>query len=195
MRATLEILVLLAVATVTVSADTNRGVELYRQAKYEAAQTELAQAVRADPKDAKAHRYLGLVLVEQRKLAEAEEHLNRANELNPVGETNLALARLYIERRELGKAQALIDKSDGAEKLYVKGLLHLNRQQNKEAAENLENYLSDNPDHAYAHYFAGLAYNALKRPDRMLSHFELFLRLIPDAPEARKVRAVLSTGR
>ena len=169
--------------------------ELYRKGKYASAHAELTQAVRADPKDAKAHRYLGLVLVEQRKLAEAEEHLNRANELDPNGETKLALARLYIERKELDKAQSLIDEADGSEKLYVKGLLHLNRQQNKEAAENLESYLSENPDHAYAHYYAGLAYNAVKRPDKMLSHFELFLRLMPDAPEARKVRAVLSTGR
>jgi tetratricopeptide (TPR) repeat protein len=186
---------LLVAGGLTLAGDTDRGVELYHQGKYSAAHTELAQAVKDDPKDAKAQRYLGLVLVEQRKLSEAEEHLNQANELDPSGETKAAMARLYIERKDLDKAQSLVDEAEGPEKQYVKGLLHLNREQHKEATESLESYLSENPNQAYARYYAGLAYNGLKRPDKMLSHFELFLRLMPDAPEAKKVRAVLSTGR
>ena len=41
---------------------------------------------------------------------------------------------------------------------------------------------------------AELAYNGAKRPDKMLTQFEMFIRLKPDAPEAKKVRAVLTTG-
>ena len=37
--------------------------------------------------------------------------------------------------------------------------------------------------------------NGLRRPDKMLTHFQLFLKMKPDAPEARKVRAVLKTAR
>lgn len=195
MRRILGFVVLVGMGSLVWAEDADRGVALYRQGKYAAAQTVLAQTVRAEPKDAKAQRYLGLVLIEQHKVSEAEEHLNQANEVDPNGETKLALARLYIERKEFDKAQPLVDEGDGPEKSYVKGLLLLNRQQNKEAAESLESYLAENPDHPYAHYYAGLAYNGAKRPDKMLSHFELFLRLMPDAPEAKKVRAVLSTGR
>jgi tetratricopeptide (TPR) repeat protein len=71
----------------------------------------------------------------------------------------------------------------------------VNRDKHQEAADALEAYLEKNPNHAYAHYYAGLAYNGLRRPDRMLNHFEHFLRLKPDAPEARKVRAVVRTGK
>jgi hypothetical protein len=40
-----------------------------------------------------------------------------------------------------------------------------------------------------------MAYNGLKRPDKMLTHFELFLKMKPDAPEARKVNSVVRAAR
>lgn len=177
-----------------VMADTDRGVDLYRQGKFSDAQSELAKAVQSNPDDARAQRYLGLTLVEQHKGSDAEPHLNKANELDPGGESKLALARLYVEQKDLDKADALLSDADGPDKEYVQGMLQLQRGQNKEAAASLESYLSKNPDNAYGHYYAGLAYNAAKRPDKMLTHFELFLKIRPDAPEAKKVRAVLSTG-
>jgi len=63
-----------------------------------------------------------------------------------------------------------------------------------EAARDLESFSKSYPDFAYAHYYAGLAYNGMKRPDKMLTHFEMFVKMKPDAPEARKVRSVLRTG-
>ncbi len=190
----LQTVVLTALCALSVMADTDHGVELYRQGKYSEAQSELAKSVQSNPDDARARRYLGLALVEQHKAPEAQEHLNKANDLDPSGDSKLALARLYIEQKDLDKAESLLNDVDGEEKDYVRGLLQFNRQQSKEAAASLERYLQSHPEHPYAHYYAGLAYNAAKRPDKMLTHFELFLKLKPDAPEARKVRAVLSTG-
>lgn len=51
------------------------------------------------------------------------------------------------------------------------------------------------PRHAYAHYYAGQAYYRAKRVDRMAQHFEYFLKLAPDAPEAPQVSAVMRTVR
>ena len=188
------IAILGGLSSLSLLADTDRGVELYRKGKYVEAQTELTKAVESNSDDARARRYLGLSLVEQHKAAEAQEHLNKAKELDPGGESNLALARMYVEQKELDQAETLLKDADGPDKDYVVGLLQLQRKQNTEAADSLEKYLKNNPDHAYAHYYVGLAYNAAKRPDKMLTHFELFVRLKPDAPEARKVRSVLSTG-
>jgi tetratricopeptide (TPR) repeat protein len=195
MNRLLKCALLAAIGALAVMADTDRGVELYRQGKYADAQSELAKAVQANPDDARAQRYLGIVLVEQHKASEAQDHLNKANELDPGGESKTALARLSIEQKDLDKAEEMLNGGEGPELNYVRGLLELQRQQNKEAAASLEKYLQDNPDHPYAHYYAGLAYNAQKRPDKMLSHFQMFVKLKPDAPEAKKVRAVLSTGR
>ena len=102
---------------------------------------------------------------------------------------------MYIEQKELDKAEEVMKDAQGEELDYVRGLLQFNRQQNTEAAASLERYLQSHPDQPYAHYYAGLAYNGAKRPDKMLTHFGIFVKLKPDAPEARKVRAVLSTGR
>lgn len=41
------------------------------------------------------------------------------------------------------------------------------------------------PTFAYAHYYAGLAYSKVRRADRMAAHFEVFLKLVPKAPNAR----------
>lgn len=184
----------LGLCSLTLMADTDRGVDLYRQGKFADAQSELTKVLQGNPDDARAHRYLGLALVEQHKPSDAASHVNRANELDPGGDSKLALARLYVEQKDYDKAQAALDGADGAEKDYVRGMLLLGRQQFGDAAGSLENYLQKNPDNAYAHYYAGLAYNGAKRPDKMLTQFELFLRLRPDAPEAKKVRAVISTG-
>ena len=188
------VLILGACFSLGLFADTGRGVQLYRQGKYAEAQAELAKSVQANGDDAQARRYLGLSLVEQHKPDEAQPHLAKAAELDPGGESNLALARMYVEQKDLDKADDLLKNADGPDKDYVVGLLQLQRKQNAEAASSLERFLKDNPDHAYAHYYAGMAYNGAKRQDKMLTHFELFVRLKPDAPEAKKVRAVLSTG-
>jgi len=187
--------ILLGLATGILLADTDRGVDLYQQGKYAEAQSELSKAVESNSNDARAQRFLGLSLVEQHKPGDAREHLTKANELEPGGDSKLALARMYIEEKDLGKAEELLNGADGEDLDYVRGLLQFNRQQNSEAAASLERYLKSHPNNPYAHYYAGLAYNGAKRPDKMLSHFEMFVRLKPDAPEARKVRAVLTTGR
>jgi tetratricopeptide (TPR) repeat protein len=46
---------------------------------------------------------------------------------------------------------------------------------------------------AYAHYYAGLAASKLRRTDRMIAHFEAFIRLAPEAPERPTVETLLRT--
>jgi superkiller protein 3 len=50
----------------------------------------------------------------------------------------------------------------------------------------------DNQD-AYAHYYAGLAYSKLRRPDQMIRHLRAFTNLAPDAPERQQVQLILRT--
>jgi tetratricopeptide (TPR) repeat protein len=185
---------LLLAATLT-AADVGRGRELYAQGNYQDAVTELRQVVQDQPDNADAHRLLGLALIEDGKASEAATHVNRANELAASGETKLALARLAVAQKNFDRAEELLNDATGDDVEYVRGLLHLGRNRHREAAEALEAYSKQNPAHAYAHYYAGLAYNGLRQPDKMLTHFERFLQMKPDAPEARKVRAVLRTGR
>jgi tetratricopeptide (TPR) repeat protein len=177
------------------SSDLNRGIELYKQGKYSEAESELRSVITENDNNARAHRHLGLAMIEQRKFDEAAAQLNRAAELEPDGETKGAVARLYAEKKEFDRVEAALEGASGEDAAYARSLLQLQRKQYEEAAQGLETYLESNPNHSYAHYYAGMAYNGSGRKDKMLSHFEMFLRLNPDAPEARKVRAVLQTGR
>ncbi|MEO8592624.1 MAG: tetratricopeptide repeat protein [Candidatus Solibacter sp.] len=190
----IPVIILMGFCSSVLLADTDRGVELYNQGKYAQAQAELAKVVESNADDARARRFLGLALVEQHKPSEAQEHLAKADELEPGGDSKLALARMYIEQKDFDKAEELLKDAEGENLNYVRGLLQLNRQQYKEAAASLESFLQNHPNHPYAHYYAGLAYNGAKRPDKMLTQFEMFMRIKPDAPEAKKVRAVLTTG-
>lgn len=188
------LLVMLAVGA-GLAADAGRGRELYSEGKYDEAITELRQVVNEQADNADANRLLGLALIEDGKESEAEKYINKANEVAPSPETKLAMARLAVAQKNIDRAEEMLNGAGGDDLDYVKGLVDLNRGRNQEAVDALEGYLGKNPNHAYAHYYAGMAYNGLKRPDKMLTHFETFLKLKPDAPEARKVRAVVRTGR
>jgi tetratricopeptide (TPR) repeat protein len=176
-------------------ADTQRGKQLFNEGKYAEAEAELRKVVSEHGDDVEARRYLGLALIEQNRASDAAPFIEKAAESDPSGENKIALARLHVARKEYDKAEEALKDAEGSDLEYVRGLVHLNRDNYEAAARDFEAYLEKNPEHAYAHYYAGLAYNGMKRPDKMLSHFQTFVSKKPDAPEARKVRAVLKTGR
>lgn len=188
-----RVIPILACCAAFAFADMQRGVSLYEKGDYANAVSEFRAAVKSDPDNAQANRYLGLTLVEQGKASEAEPFLKRADEIESNTDTKLALARLYIEQKKWDMAEAAIDDAGGDQ--YLRGMMLVNMKQYQDAAAQLESLLEKQAGHAYAHYYLGLAYNGLKRPDKMMTHFEIFLRMRPDAPEARKVRAVMQTGR
>lgn len=182
----------LGIAGVTAEAqDLDRGVELYRKSDFAESASVLRKVVEQEKDNARANLYLGLALIEQGKASESEPFIAKADELSPSGETKTGKARLYIEKKEYDSADAALKDAEGEDVPYVRGLLELNRKQYEEAARDLDQYSQSHPAHAYAHYYAGMAYNGLKRPDKMLSHFERFLKMKPDAPEARKVQSVV----
>ena len=178
------------VVSQAIGQDLDRGIEALRKSNNSEAESLLRKAVEQQGDNGRAHAYLALALVEQQKTSEAEPHAKKAEELD-ASLGKLALARLYVEQKKFDEAEAALKDANPDEIQYVRGLLNFHKGRHQEAADDLEAYSSKNPEHAYAHYYAGLAYNGLKRPDKMLTHFELFLRLKPDAPEARKVRSVL----
>jgi len=175
--------------------DLDHGIDLYNKNHYAEAATALRKVAEQEEGNARANRYLGLALVEQGKTAEGAPFLTKANELDPSGESKAAMARLYVEQKDYDKAEATLADAEGESVAYVRGLLNLGRKQFDAAAKDLESFSQSHPDHAYAHYYAGMAYNGMKRPDKMLTHFELFLKMKPDAPEARKVQSVLRSAR
>ncbi len=170
------------------------GIELFRKGKLAEAEKALREAVSAEPSNARAQRFLGMTLASQNKLDDAAGVLERAKQLEEGSDTQVAFAHLYLAQKNLSQAEAALMEGTGEEADFARGLLAMQRKEYAEAARHFETVIQANPENSYAHYHAGLAYNGLKRKDKMLTHFELFLRMNPDAPEARKVRAVMRTG-
>jgi tetratricopeptide (TPR) repeat protein len=195
MRFLIPVSVIVCICSSGLFADTDRGVQLYNEGKYADAAGELQKAVDSNGEDARAHRYLGLALLEQGKIDNAAQALTKANELESSGDSKIALARLHIARKEYDQAEKDLEGATGEDLEYARGLLRFNQGRYQDAANDFEAQLKNKPETAYAHYYAGLAYNKLGKTDRMLNHFDLFVQQRPDAPEAKKVRAVLRTGR
>lgn len=181
--------------------DANRGMELYQAKNYEEAERVLSAAVSQDSNNGQAQLYYGLTLLKRNKAKEAEQALRKADQVMPGNvEVKAGLVCSYIDQRQLDTAEDVLKQASDLDAnnpavVYQRGRLKLARQNYSEAAEDLEKTMSDQPDNAYAHYYAGLAYNGLRRPDQAVKHFNEFLKMAPDAPEAGRVRALLANLR
>jgi len=78
---------------------------------------------------------------------------------------------------------------------YQLGLVESARNKPAEAAEAFAKAADLDPQMAYAHYEAGMAYYKAKRVDRMAVYFENFLKLAPNAPERPAVQSIMRTVR
>ena len=196
----------LLIASQALAADVAaKGAELYSAYKYEDAVKELRKALDADPENLAARYYLGLSLLQLEDYKGAEEQLKKAEEAKAeqvprLDQIKVGLARVSMEQKDYDKARAYLDEAaannaDNLDVYLYRGKLALHREDYTAAASELEKAVEMNPEAAYAHYYSALAYNKLKRPDRMVSEFQVFLKLAPDAPEANKVRSLLRSVR
>jgi Flp pilus assembly protein TadD len=113
------------------------------------------------------------------KLAEARDSLSK-------GETDRAIALLT-------EAQAA--DPNNAEVYHFRGVAYAAKENFPAAATDLEKAIELNPANAQSHYYAGMVYGRLGQTDKMVNHFETFLRLAPDAPEAARVQSLLRSVR
>ena len=181
--------------------DLDRGIDLYNARKYAEAERALTQAAQASKADVRAHEYLGLAKLSLGKVDEAYAELSRADELAPNSDSvNVAFARVLIEKMEFDRAGESLKKAreinaDNPDVPLYSGVLKVAQRNYTDAIKDLNDAIARKPDNAYAHYYAGLAYNGLKRPDKMIESFQTFLKLAPDAREADRVRSLLRSVR
>jgi tetratricopeptide (TPR) repeat protein len=135
---------------------------------YDAAEASFRQILEADAATAsKGYEGMALVKVARKNYDGALEDAKKAVELNA----------------ENGNAH------------YALGLALAYKQDFKSAAPSLEKALAINPNNAYGHYQLGMVQYRLKRYDQTIAHFEKFLEMMPDAPEAPQVKSILKTVR
>jgi tetratricopeptide (TPR) repeat protein len=110
-----------------------------------------------------------------------------------IGRSAIAVMETNYDEA-LATAQKAASLDGGlAEAHYQLGLVHAFRQDFAAAAAALDRASELDPQFGSAHYQAGLAHYRNKRPDRMASHFEMFLKVAPQAPERPEVESILRT--
>jgi len=156
-------------AAVAAPADENlkKGTELNAAKQYSQAESTLRAAVAAQPDNPNAHLQLAVALFEQNKVAEAATELDAA----------AALAE--------GTPQ------EQAEYYRYRGSVAARQEKWPESVQALEKAIALDPKQPYNHYYIGVAYSKTKRPDKMVEHLQMFLKLAPNAPEAPKCKALL----
>jgi tetratricopeptide (TPR) repeat protein len=186
--------------------------QLMMERKYPQAREVLQKALEAQPEDPKILYLSGLCLLELKEYQLAEASFVKVDQVlksAPDSEASMeeprrpradqvlvGLARVHMGKEDLDKAAITLNeaeklRADNPELHYHRGMLHARRKDYAGSAKSLERSIELNPENAYAYYYAGLAYNQIRRPDKMLEHFRTFLKLAPEAPEAAKVRALL----
>jgi tetratricopeptide (TPR) repeat protein len=78
---------------------------------------------------------------------------------------------------------------------YQLGLVKLQNEDFGGAADAFDRATRLDGNDAYAHYYAGVAFNKIRRLDKMTEHFRAFVQLAPSAPERPQVETILRTLR
>lgn len=129
MKLTISKLILIFIISLTFSflafgqvTELEKGIELYKQKKYEAAASVFKQLSKANKKDAEIWNYLGLAYFNNEKYKDARKSFIKAVKLSPQNSSyrvNLAYAYLYTNKRkdskdEINKAIQLDPKNINA---------------------------------------------------------------------------------
>lgn len=192
---------LIVIAICAFSAVSEDNLSLINKGKADQAISNLKSEIAGNPKDGKAHELMALAYLRQNKLNEALEEAKTALRLSPdSSDAHVAAARVYISKQDFNTATSELDKaasidSSNSEIALYRGSLALARKDYKTAVSLLEPQVNANPDEPFGHYYLGLAQYGLKKPDKTVQHFQRFLALAPDSPEAARVESLLRSIR
>jgi tetratricopeptide (TPR) repeat protein len=112
-----------------------------------------------------------------------------------IGRSGTALVDGDLDAAAAEARKAVERDDSSAPARYQLGVVEAARKNQAQAAEAFAKAAELDPQMAYAHYEAGMAFYQVKRIDRMAVYFENFLKLAPDAPERPAVQSIMRTVR
>ena len=172
--------------------------KLFESGKYQ----EAIDAVRAQPEAPPDQVYL--CALAHRKLGQNEEAKQAFGALagaaegsawREIGQSGTALVDGNLDGAQASASKAVEVDGNSAPARYQLGVVESARDNQAQAADAFAKAAELDPQMAYAHYEAGMAFYKIKRVDRMAVYFENFLKLAPDSPEKPAVQSIMRTVR
>jgi tetratricopeptide (TPR) repeat protein len=198
------VLLMTAFAAQPLVAQTSKGIELCKSGQLPEAEKALRAALKGNPKDTQASYWLATVVLLQDKHEEAlqlflkvkadQDKAGKARAAEPDEyQIQLALARTHLELRKNAEALKNLEAAkkiqpNGSDVSVYQGYYYINTGNYPKAIAELEKAMSIDKKNAYAHYYAGRAYFLSGNPAKAKEMYQMFLDLMPLAPEAPKAK-------
>jgi tetratricopeptide (TPR) repeat protein len=189
------IALLLAVTIIPAAQDASPQ-KLFESGKYQEAIDNVKNRSDASPEDvyvrALAHRKLN----QNDDAKEAFGALaSRDGAWKEIGNSGTAMIEGNMSNAAAAARKAVDADGNSSEARFQLGLVESARNNQQQAADAFAKAAELNPQMAYAHYEAGMAFYKAKKVDRMAVYFENFLKLAPNAPERPAVQSIMKTIR
>jgi tetratricopeptide (TPR) repeat protein len=170
--------------------------KLFESGKYQEAVDTVKKRSDASPEDvylrALAHRKLN----QNDDAKEAFGALaGRDGAWKEIGNSGTAMIEGNMNNAAAAARKAVDADGNSSEARFQLGLVESARNNQQQAADAFAKAAELNPQMAYAHYEAGMAFYKAKKVDRMAVYFENFLKLAPNAPERPAVQSIMKTIR
>ena len=187
---------LLLAVTIAHAAQDASPQKLFESGKYQEAIDTVKKRSDASPEDvyvrALAHRKLN----QNDDAKEAFGALaGRDGAWKEIGNSGTAMIEGNMDNAAAAARKAVDADGNSSEARFQLGLVASARNNQQQAADAFAKAAELNPQMAYAHYEAGMAFYKAKKVDRMAVYFENFLRLAPNAPERPAVQSIMKTIR
>jgi tetratricopeptide (TPR) repeat protein len=187
---------LLLAITIAPAAQDASPQKLFESGKYQEAIDSVKNRSDASPEDvyvrALAHRKLN----QNDDAKEAFGALaSRDGAWEEIGNSGTAMIEGNMDNAAAAARKAVDADGNSSEARFQLGLVESARNKQQQAADAFAKAAELNPQMAYAHYEAGMAFYKAKKVDRMAVYFENFLKLAPNAPERPAVQSIMKTIR
>lgn len=177
----------------------NQGVEALQQGDDPTARKKFEEAVALDPNLAAGWSALATLALQDKELPRAIELAEKARSLDAKDLRALrVLVEAYDQAGQKEKSAAIraelvaVDPKTAALEAFNEGVRHYNAGNMSEALTLFEKAVAANPDHAKSHYMLGLCLASSGRNQEARDHFERFLALAPNDPDAPTAREMLT---
>lgn len=178
-------------------ADFKKAVGLYTQGKTAEAKVLFTKVQKAKPTRPDVYYYLGLCDAKASNYDAAIANLGKAIGLN--GEYAAAFferGNAYVCQETFQEAANDFDRvtqldPGNTQAWNNRGMAYHKLKNYDEVIKSFAPVLQQDPKNGYAHYYTGLSYYYKRQQAYAMEQFQIFLQLMPDAPEAPWVRKFL----